>query len=171
MKYCPKCNAACDDNAAFCTTCGFSFAAQNGAPQGAQQSRQMPPQGASMYAPQAPAYDPYDHTAEFNPKDISDNKVVAMLVYLTGAIGIIIALLVGSASPYAAFHVRQALKFFVAETLVSLVAVILCWTIIVPLAAGIFSIVLWVIKIICFFQICSGKAKEPAIIRSLGFMK
>ena len=28
-----------------------------------------------------------------------------------------------------------------------------------------------VLKVICFFQICSGKAKEPAIIRSLGFLK
>ncbi len=94
-----------------------------------------------------------------------------MLVYLAGAIGIIIALLVGSASPYAAFHVRQALKFFVVETLITLVSLLLCWTVIVPIAAGILAIALWVVKIICFFQICSGKAKEPAIIRSFGFLK
>ena len=48
---------------------------------------------------------------------------------------------------------------------------LLCWTIIVPIAAGIAYIVLAVVKIICFFQICSGKAKEPAIIRSFGFLK
>ncbi len=160
MKYCPQCKAQCDDNAAFCTTCGFNFAA---APQGGQFQ-----QGAPMYAPTP---DPYDHTAEFTAKDISENKVVAMLVYLAGAIGIIIALLVGSASPYAAFHVRQALKFFVVETLVTLVSAILFWTFIVPIAGGIFAIILWVIKIICFFQICGGKAKEPAIIRGLGFLK
>ena len=28
-----------------------------------------------------------------------------------------------------------------------------------------------VLKVICFFQICNGKAKEPAIIRGLGFLK
>lgn len=31
--------------------------------------------------------------------------------------------------------------------------------------------IIWVIKIISFFQICSGKAKEPAIIRSFGFLR
>lgn len=32
-------------------------------------------------------------------------------------------------------------------------------------------IILLVLRIISFFQICSGKAKEPAIIRSLGFLR
>ncbi len=151
MKTCPKCNAQCEDNASFCTTCGYSF---NGAAPG--------------YAPQI---DPYDHTARFDPKDISENKVIAMLVYLLGAIGIIIALLASSSSPYVGFHLRQALKFVVVETLLGLAAVLLVWTVIVPLAAGITAIILFVLKIVCFFQICSGKAKEAPIIRELGFLK
>ena len=151
MKTCPKCNAQCEDNAAFCTTCGYSF---NGAAPG--------------FVPQI---DPYDHTAKFDAKDISDNKVIAMLAYLLGPIGIIIALLASSNSAYAGFHVRQALKFTLVETLLGLVAALLIWTVIVPFAAGIIYIVLFVIKIICFFQICSGKAKEPAIIRELDFLK
>lgn len=155
MKICPKCNAQCDDGAAFCTVCGQSFAS----------AQQTPPPSY------APAYDPYDHTAEFDPKDVSANKVIAMLTYLMGAIGIIIALLVGNASPYTAFHVRQALKFTVAEILLGIVTVLLCWTFIVPIAAGILYIVLFVLKIICFFQICGGKAKEPAIIRDLKFLR
>lgn len=164
MKICPNCNAQVEDNVAFCVKCGTPFA-QNGPQQ--QPGYQYPPQGAYY----APAYDPYDHTAEFDPKDISDNKVISMLVYLLGPVGIIIALLASSTSPYAGFHVRQALKISVVEILSTLVALVLCWTFIVPLAFGIFSIVLTVIKFICFFQICGGKAKEPAIIRSLGFLK
>ena len=86
--------------------------------------------------PSQPNYVPaFDHTAEFDPKDISDNKVFAMLGYLLGIFGIIISLLASRTSEYTMFHVRQALKFM----------------------AG----VLGVIKIICFFQICQGKAKEP----------
>lgn len=133
--------------------------------------QQAAPQGMPPYPVYAQMYDPYDHTAEFNPKDISDNKVICMLVYLLGTIGIIIAQLSSTSSPYVAFHVRQALKFLVADILVGICAVFLCWTIIVPIAAGIMFIVLFVIKIISFFQICSGKAKEPAIIRSLKFLK
>ena len=116
--------------------------------------------------------DIYDHTAEFDPKDISDNKVIAMLVYLMGIVGVILAALIGANnSPYVAFHIRQSLKFMVVEILLVLCCAILFWTIIVPVVAGIFEVVLSVVKIICFVQICQGKAKEPAIVRSFGFLK
>lgn len=113
-------------------------------------------------------YDPYDHTAEFDPKDISDNKVFAMLCYLMDFIGIIVALLATHSSKYTMFHVRQALKITVVSILSVFVLIIpfLGW-IAFPILQGI----LWVIKIISFFQICSGKAKEPAIIRSFGFLR
>ncbi|MBE6552632.1 MAG: zinc-ribbon domain-containing protein [Ruminococcaceae bacterium] len=152
MKICPNCNNQLEDNAAFCNNCGFSFNAK-------QQSAQFT------------ASDPFDHTAEFDPKDISENKVISMLVYLLGPIGIIIALLASSTSAYAAFHVRQALKFTVVEILVAICTALLCWTCIVPVAAGILYIVLFVLKIVSFFQICKGQAKEPALIRDLKFLK
>lgn len=108
------------------------------------------------------------NTAEFDPKDISDNKVFAMICYLMGFIGIIVALLATNSSKYAMFHVRQALKIEVASILSIFVLIIpfLGW-IAFPILQGI----IWVIKIISFFQICSGKAKEPAIIRSFGFLR
>ena len=114
------------------------------------------------------AYDPYDHTAEFDPKDISDNKVFAMLCYLMDFIGIIVALLATHSSKYTMFHVRQALKITVVSILSVFVLIIpfLGW-IAFPILQGI----IWVIKIISFFQICSGKSKEPAIIRSFGFLR
>ena len=151
MKFCPNCGTQMEDNAAFCPKCGVQ---PNAAPN-------------VTYAP----VDPYDHTAEFDPQDISDNKVYAMLVYLMGTIGIIIALLAAQNSRFVAFHVRQALKIVAVNLLMVIASAVLFWTIIVPFAAGVMAVVLWVIKIICFFQVCSGKAKEPAIIRSLGFMK
>ena len=150
MINCPKCGAQAEEDAIFCSGCGNQIKA-GGVP------IQM--------------YDPYDHTAEFDAKDISDNKVISMLVYLMGAIGIIIALLAANKSEYAAFHVRQALKFTVIEILTGIVAAFTFFTVIVPIAAGVFLAVLWVVKIICFFQICSGKAKEPAIIRNVTFLK
>ncbi len=94
-----------------------------------------------------------------------------MLAYIMGTIGIIIALLAGTKSAYTAFHVRQALKFVVVNIIFAVLALVFCWTVIVPIACGVMYLVLFVIKIICFFQICGGKAKEPAIIRDLGFLK
>lgn len=157
MKYCPKCGAQMEDNALFCPNCG-----NNAQPNGS-------PNQAPVYA--APEPDPFDHTEEFDAKDISENKVLCMLVYLMGAIGIIYALLTGKDSKYVAFHVRQALKFEVVTILLGIVMALLFWTIIVPIVGGVCLAIVLVLKVICFFQICSGKAKEPAIIRSLGFLK
>lgn len=152
MKICPNCNNQLEDNAAFCNNCGFSF-------------------NANQQSGSNPAADPFDHTAEFDPKDISDNKVISMLVYLLGAIGIIIALLASSTSPYVGFHIRQALKFTVTEILLGICTALLSWTCIVPVAAAILMVVLLILKIICFFQICKGQAKEPALIRDLKFLR
>lgn len=164
MKTCPNCSCQLEDNATFCVNCGAQFASQ-------QPFQQTPPQ--QQYAPPytPPVADPYDHTAEFDPKDISDNKVFAMICYILGIFGIVIALLASRSSEYTMFHVRQALKINVTTILMTICSVILCWTFLVPIAAAIMGVVFFVIQIICFFQVASGKAKEPAIIRSLKFLK
>lgn len=166
MKNCPVCNAQLNDESVFCTQCG--------APQQAQQApaEQVPPVygGGNQNGYTAPVYavNPYDHTAEMDPKDISDNKVFAMCIYLMGWIGILIALLASKDSEYVKFHIRQALKIEVTNILIVVFAIIpfLGW-----LAMGVCAIILVVLRIIAFFQICGGKAKEPAIVRGLGFLK
>ena len=67
MKNCPVCNAQLNDEVAFCTQCGTPLR-----------------DGQGPEAQAAPYVDPYDHTKEFSAQDISDNKVFAMLMYLTG---------------------------------------------------------------------------------------
>lgn len=171
MKTCLHCNNQAEDTAVFCCHCGTPFAADGSE----QQTTYTPPQQTyyqpPTQSPYTPVFDPYDHTAEFDAKDISENKVVSMLVYLMGPIGIIIALLVGNHSPYVSFHVRQALKFMVVEILATIIMVLLFWTAIAVIAYAVFMCALLIIKIVCFFQICGGKAKEPAIIRGLDFLK
>lgn len=163
MKFCSNCGNQIADDAVFCPFCGSNTAVPgNGAPAN---------NGSTIYAPPAPYFDPYDHTADFDPKDISDNKVISMLVYLMGIFGVLIALLASRDSAYAGFHVRQSLKFTVVEILVGIITALLCWTVIVPIAAAVVYVILLVLKVIAFFSICSGKAKEPAIIRNLGFLK
>lgn len=149
MKFCSHCGTQCEDNAVVCPACNQPLNA----------------------APFVPNLDPNDHTAEFSAKDISDNKVVAMLPYLLGVAGLIIALLMSGSSDYIKFHVRTALKFTVVETLLGIVTLLLCWTFIVPIAAGVCFVILFVLRIIAFFQICNGKAKDPAIISGFGFLK
>ncbi len=171
MKNCPKCQAPIKDTATFCTNCGTPISQDGYQDTGAQNGM-----GNAYNSPKAvnsPVVyaDPYDHTMEFDNKDISDNKVIAMAPYLLGIFGILIALLAAGNSPYVSFHVRQVIKFEVVSFLMWIAAIVFFWLVLPIIAAAIMSIVFFVIKIICFFQICSGKAKEPAIIRSLGFLK
>ncbi len=150
MKFCTKCGTQCDDAANCCHQCGAPFAA-----------------AAAPVAP-VPYVDPHDHTAEFDKQDISDNKVVAMLCYLMGIFGIIIACLLSTDSKYVKFHIRACLKITVVEALILFFNIIpfLGW-----FAWGVCSIILAVVRIIAFFQICGGKAKDPAIVGSFGFLK
>lgn len=147
MAFCSNCGNQIQEGTTFCANCGTPV---SGNPQ------------------PVVAYDPADHTAEFDPQDISDNKIFAMSAYLLGVLGIIIALLVGSHSPYAMFHARQSLK-------ISLVSILCTLVMIVPfigwIVGGIACIIVTVIAIICFFQVCKGQAKEPAIIKDLNFLK
>lgn len=159
MKVCANCGAQLQDNAVFCPHCGASC---------------NPATGQSGVYPGLLIM-PYDHTAEFDPRDVSDNKVICMAVYLMGVMGTIIAMLASGTSPYVAFHVRQALKITVLNTLVGICSLAL---LIVPLvniavlvALLIWQVVVLVVRVICFANICSGKAVEPPIVRSVGFLK
>ena len=150
MKICPRCNAQLPDEAEFCTNCGAQFAPN--------------PQVAPVYG----TVDPYDHTAEFDPKDISENKVLAMLVYLMGILGVIVAALMSNQSKYVAFHVRNSMKFMVCMILLAVCCIIpiLGW-----IVCGVGAIIIFVLEIIAFIQVCKGQAKDPAIIRELKFLK
>jgi uncharacterized membrane protein len=152
MKFCPNCGSPLEEGAVSCPNCGDPLTLQ-------------------ATSAGTPYVDPTDHTAEFDAADISDNKVIAMLPYLLGVVGLIAALLAKGNSPYANFHARQYLKICVCQAIVAICSAVLCWTILVPIAGGICVIILLVVRIICFFQICKGQAKEPAIVCKLGFLK
>ena len=145
MKVCTNCHLSFPDSASHCTQCGAPLTTVADQPG-----------------------DPLDHTAEFDPADISANKVFALIPYLMGWVGVIITLLASSSSPYAGFHVRQALKIQIAA-LLSLVLLI------IPFLGGVAAfdckIIAIVLNLICFFRVCSGKAIEAPIVSSFKFLK
>ena len=161
MKYCTNCGAGLPDESIFCTACG--------AP-------------APVAAPiPAAVPDPRDHTGEFDPQDIAQNKLLCMLIYLAGIFGILIAHFMNRTSQYVAFHVRQGLKFTVLSLMVSLVLGVGLVINIIPIVGWIVYALLLlagvasggtilVLQIICFIQVCKGKAKEAPIIGKLGFL-
>jgi uncharacterized membrane protein len=151
MKTCNNCGAQVEDVAKFCPECGFKFGA--------------------IAEPRAAVTDIYDHTSEFSPEDIANNKLYAILMYCVSLMGIIIGLLAAGDSPYVRFHVKQSLKLFICEVLLGLITAALFWTIIVGIAGGIAIVVLAVVDIICLVNACKGLAKEPPIVCKIGFLK
>jgi len=153
MKYCPQCGTALDDAAPVCPACGMNFA-------------QPQPMGAVPMA--APVVANYDHTAEFTAQEVSEGKVYGLSIYLLGIAGIIIALLGARDNRYVAFHIRTYLKLEICMILSFVLCIIpfLGW-----FACGIIVCIIGVLQIICFFNVCSGKAIDPAIIRGLKFLQ
>lgn len=176
MKTCPSCNAVMDDSIVFCTTCGAKLddapayqAPVN--PNPGYQAPQAPFNPNPAYNPvQAPVADPSDHTAEFAPEDVAANKIYAILVYLGGILGLIIAILLKKDSKYLEFHIRQAVRIYVAEVASTLL--LLGYCLVIPVIAfAVLTIILFVVRIICFVNTAKGLSKEPAIIKNIDFLK
>ncbi|MBQ6215528.1 MAG: zinc ribbon domain-containing protein [Oscillospiraceae bacterium] len=151
MKTCNNCGAQVEDVAKFCPECGFKF--------------------GSIAEPRAVVTDMYDHTSEFSPEDIANNKLYAILMYCVSLMGIIIGLLAAGDSPYVRFHIKQSLKLFICEVILGLITGALFWTVIVGIVGGIAIVVLAVVDIICLVNACKGLAKEPPIVCKIGFLK
>lgn len=171
MAFCKNCGTQLPDEGVFCAVCGTPVEKQQAAP---VQGQPVPPQyPVPQYQQPIPQYqpmpviDPADHTADYDAADIAENKVIAMAIYLFGPIGIILGLLAAHDSKYVGFHVRQALKLNIAMTLTLVLCIIpfLGW-----FAAGIIDIILAVVTIICFVDVCKGKVKDAPFISKIKFL-
>lgn len=170
MKNCPKCGTQVSDSSMFCTTCGNSF--QNANPQPNNNTDQQVLNNAPYVQP-VPAVDPYDHTAEFDEKDVHDNKIFALCTYAFSVVGVIIALLANKSnkSAYLSFHIKQSLTITLVETIITLLTGILSWTCIVPVVGAIAVVALLVITVICFCKTCANKSVEAPLICKIKFLK
>ena len=167
MKFCTNCGESLEEDAQVCPKCGTPVGAANATP-----NMQQPTQPYAAAPGYQPMYvvDPTDHTGEMDPADIADNKILAIAIYVLSWAGMIIALLAARDSKFVGFHLREVLRLLVLESLVAIVALVLCWTIIVPVLAGVFGIVLFVVQIIGFVNACNGKAKELPIVHAFKFL-
>ncbi len=128
------------------------------------QASYQQPQYQQPYA----AYDPKDHTKEFDPQDIADNKLFAVLPYLFSCIvGIFVAMYVKD-SAFVKFHLKNAIRLDIATVLTVLLCVVpfIGW-----IAAIVCGLILEVVEIIAIVWVFQGKAKELPIISSIGFLK
>lgn len=187
MKVCPICSKTFEDDKSFCTLCGSKLADEVEyeapvAPAPVVTPVAPPTVPAAPVTPPASKLEPeaieraqavavFDHTAEFDAEDIKENKLYAILVYLLGIIGIIIAKLCAGESKFVAFHIREELKLVIVQTLCALITAVSFYLVVTPAAFGVISVILLVLRIIAFFKTAGGKAEEVAIIRNFTFLK
>ena len=128
-----------------------------------------------------------DRTAEFDQNDIQQNKVMAVLAYLSWLV--LVPILAAKESKFARFHANQGLVLAIAEIVLGIVngviSAILGALTAIPAIGVLFGIlsvlvgiVFWVLGIVCFiFSIlgiinaAQGQAKELPLIGKFTILK
>ena len=106
-----------------------------------------------------------DYTAEQDPADVSNNKVMAILAYI--GILFLIPLLCAKNSKFARFHTNQGLVLFLIGIVCSLGALIPVVKIIFRIA----SLLVFVCQIVGIVYAAQGKAKELPVIGNIVILK
>lgn len=178
MSFCSNCGAPLESDAKFCPNCGTPTQANQPNPNtGAAQQQ-------SVYygAPNGPQTDfsqqvsnltnTPDSTGEFDPQDVQNNKVMAVLAYI--GILVLVPILAAKESRYARFHANQGMVLFVAGIAVSVATSILSaihlW-ILSGIASALSGILLFVLMIIGIVNAAQGRAKELPIIGKFRLIK
>ena len=133
MKYCPHCGAEIADDVRFCPTCGKETVITV----------------------------PVSTDPQFDAQDIADNRMLAMLGYLTM---VVLPMLGARNSAYAMHHTNQALWIFIGSLLCGLVCIIpiLGW-----LVAAIGSLFLLVCEIIGIVRALKGSGAYLPFVKGL----
>ena len=104
-----------------------------------------------------------DETAQMDPQDIANNKVLSLFSYI--GIFVLIPLLAAKDSKYARFHANQGIVLLITELIIGVVNVILAFIpILGPIISWVLSVVTLVFAIMGIVNAVTGKAKELPLI-------
>ncbi len=109
-----------------------------------------------------------DTTSQFDPQDITNNKVMAILAYF--GILVLIPIFAAKESKFARFHANQGLILFIAGIAIYIVQTIfysifslrLWW--LISTVVGIIGLVIFVLAIVGIVNAAQGKAKELPLV-------
>jgi uncharacterized membrane protein len=188
MAFCSKCGTQVAEGVKFCPSCGNNVAGTSDTQQAGytqannqtnNQANNQGNYGHQGFGSTGPAFmNTADTTAQYNPADIADNKVLAILSYI-GLLWLI-PFFAGKHSPFTKFHVKQAFIVVCAQVgwsilgtilrLVIRIKVDLLWSYyyetpaIVTIIVGLVHICIWAVAILGIVNAAQGKAKELPII-------
>ena len=162
MAFCGKCGTQLPEGSNACPNCGAATnpnAQQNGA-------QQQNTQQGGFNAAVNNFTNTKNTTGEFDPADIQNNKIMAVLAYI--GILFLVPLLAAKDSKFARFHANQGLVLFLTDIIVGIASGILVWIPIIGwLISLVLSIALFVFMIIGIVNAAQGQAKELPLIGSI----
>lgn len=174
MAFCTKCGKELNENDNFCPSCGEPAA---------DKDTKTENNAHNNFAQSFNEFtDTEDRTNEFDSADISNNKVYAILAYIS--ILVLVPLIAAPKSKFARFHTNQGFILFVGEAAYSVVRKVLLsvlsvvawgpvWIVyrVVALATAVIGIVFPVFSVIGIIYVAQGKAKELPIIGKIKLFK
>ena len=118
-----------------------------------------------------------DHTNEFDPTDIQNNKTMGILSYI--GLLVLVPIFAAKDSKFARFHANQGLVLVIAQAIVYIIvwitSIILNF---IPFIGRILSTLLWIVaqvviipSIIGIINAAKGQAKELPIIGGIRILK
>ena len=123
-----------------------------------------------------------DHTHEFDPQDIQNNKGVACISYLGPLF--LIPLFSAPNSKFARFHVNQGLLLFLVDVAASIVVgfvslilnLLFFWnfffaSLLISLVSGLLGLLLFVVSIVFLIDAANGRAREIPVIGKFRLIK
>jgi len=119
-----------------------------------------------------------DHTSEFDPQDIENNKVMALLAYLFWLV--LIPLFAAKDSKFARFHCNQgiilaiaelALNFVVFPILSGILGGVPVVGLLISIVSGLVGLCFFVLSVIGIINAVQGQAKELPVIGGFKILK
>ncbi len=140
MAFCKSCGGQIPDGANNCPNCGAPVgdSAAFGAQQQQYQQQQQQTYNTNSNADATEAFLGKDYTAQYDPADISTNKVVSGFAYI--AILFWLPLVAAQGSPYGKFHANQGLMLLLFGFAVSVASGILGSLWAIPFAGSLFIV-------------------------------
>jgi len=165
MKYCTKCGAQLKDDAKFCADCGTPCSANAGNA------------GETFTQSFKNLNNTSDSTAEFDSKDIEENKAMGIFAYLSFLV--LIPIFAAPKSRFARFHANQGLVLCIAELIYSALVALLgrilfsfSWFYIIFMnILKLLGLVFVVLAIIGIVNVANGKAKQLPLIGGITLLK
>ena len=174
MAFCYKCGSEVEENAKFCAKCGADL----------ENPQEIPASDAAktdFTDVINNITETEDTTAEFDAKDIENNKILSLFSYLW--ILFLVPMFAAKESKFARFHVNQGIVLFIFNIAWSVIDIILSFIlsfllrriiivlIVYEILSSVVSLAFLALAVLGIVNACMGKAKKLPLIGNITILK